>query len=64
LGGLGSAVSEFLSEEHPVRLRRIGLKDAFGCSGAPEELMRHYGFTAADIVKTIKETLASIHRSF
>jgi transketolase len=64
LGGLGSAVSEFLSEEHPIRLRRIGLKDAFGCSGAPEELMKHYGFTAADIVKTIKETLASIHRSF
>ena len=57
VGGLGGAVSEFLSENHPVRLRRIGLKDAFGCSGAPEELMKHYGLTAEDIVKTIKETL-------
>jgi transketolase len=57
VGGLGGAVSEFLSEKHPVHLRRIGLKDAFGCSGAPEELMKHYGLTAKDIVKTIKETL-------
>ena len=57
VGGLGGAVSEFLSENHPVHLRRIGLKDAFGCSGAPEELMKHYGLTAKDIVKTIKETL-------
>ena len=60
VGGLGGAVSEFLSENHPVHLRRIGLKDAFGCSGAPEELMKHYGLTAKEIVKTIKETLASI----
>jgi transketolase len=57
VGGLGCALSEFISERHPVRLKRIGLKDAFGCSGAPEELMRHYGLTAADIVQTIKETL-------
>lgn len=60
VGGLGGAVSEFLSENHPLHLRRIGLKDAFGCSGAPEELMKHYGLTAKEIVKTIKETLASI----
>jgi transketolase len=57
IGGLGGAVSEFLSEKHPVRIRRIGLKDAFGCSGAPEELMKHYGLMAKDIVQTIKETL-------
>jgi transketolase len=60
VGGLGGAVSEFLSENRPTYLRRIGLKDAFGCSGTPEELLKHYGLTANDIVRTVKEALASI----
>lgn len=60
LGGLGGAVSEFLSEAHPVQVLRIGLKDAFGCSGRPEELMKHYGLTAEGIVRTIKKTLDSV----
>jgi transketolase len=60
LGGLGGAVTEFLSENHPANTRRIGLKDAFGCSGKPEELMKHYGLTADDIVKTVKETLKQL----
>ena len=60
VGGLGGAVSEFLSETHPVHVLRIGLKDAFGCSGRPEELMKHYGLTAEDIVRTVKETLKQL----
>lgn len=57
IGGLGSAVSEFLSENYPILIRRIGLKDTFGCSGTPEELFKLYGLTADDIVKTIKDAL-------
>jgi len=57
IGGLGGAVSEFLSENHPTPLRRIGLKNAFGCSGTPEELLKLYGLTADNIVRTIKEAL-------
>lgn len=57
IGGLGSAVSEFLSESHPMCIHRIGLKDAFGCSGTPEELLEHYGLTANDIIRTIKTAL-------
>jgi transketolase len=57
IGGLGSAVSEFLSESHPMYIHRLGLKDAFGCSGTPEELLKHYGLTANDIVRTIKTAL-------
>ncbi|MEW6214489.1 MAG: transketolase family protein, partial [Nitrospirota bacterium] len=57
IGGLGSAVSEFLSENHPVQVRRIGIKDAFGCSGTPEELLKLYGLTVDDIIKTIKGVL-------
>ena len=57
IGGLGSAVSEFLAENVPVQMRRIGIKDSFGCSGKPEELLKLYGLTADDIVKTVKEAL-------
>ena len=57
IGGLGSAVSEFLSETNPTRIIRIGIKDDFGCSGTSEELLKLYGLTAEDIVKTIKEGL-------
>ncbi|MBM4140874.1 MAG: transketolase family protein [Nitrospira sp.] len=57
IGGLGSAVSEFLSENFLVQVRRIGIKDSFGCSGKPEELLKLYGLTADDIVETVKEAL-------
>jgi transketolase len=57
IGGLGGAVSEFLSEKHPTHVCRIGIKDAFGCSGTPKELLRLYGLTADDIIRTIKEEL-------
>lgn len=53
IGGLGSAVSEFLSENYPVPVKKIGIKDTFGCSGPAEELIKLYGLTEDDIVKTI-----------
>jgi transketolase len=49
IGGLGSAVSEVLSEEYPVFLERVGIKDAFGQSGKPGELLKLYGLTPDDI---------------
>ncbi len=48
-GGMGSAVAEYLAENCPVPVKRIGIKDSFGESGKPEELMEKYGLTAADI---------------
>jgi transketolase len=57
IGGLGSAVSEFLSENHPAKVLRIGIKDSFGCSGKPEDLLKLYGLTAENIVKTVQEAL-------
>jgi transketolase len=38
-------------------VRRIGIKDSFGCSGKPEELLKLYGLTTDDIVETVKEAL-------
>lgn len=55
LGGMGSAVSEVLSEAHPVPTRRIGIADVFGTSGEPRELMEHFGLTAAHIAAAARE---------
>lgn len=54
IGGLGSAVAEFLSEIFPVIVKKIGTKDTFGKSGKSDELLKLYGLTAEDIVKTIR----------
>lgn len=50
IGGLGGAVSEYLSEVHPMRVIRIGVDDQFGQSGEPEELVEHYGMGITAIV--------------
>lgn len=55
IGGLGSAVSETLSEKYPVPVLKIGIQDKFGQSGTPEELMKKYEMTASHIaVKTVQ----------
>jgi transketolase len=48
-GGLGGAIAELLSENHPVPLRRIGMQDRFGESGEPNELLEHFGLDAKHI---------------
>jgi len=55
LCGMGSAVSEVLSEVCPVPTRRIGVDDRFGTSGEPAELMEHFGLTAAHIAAAARE---------
>jgi transketolase len=57
IGGLGSAVCEYLSEQCPVPIRRIGVNDSFGCSGSPNELLKLYGLTAEGIVETAMREL-------
>lgn len=54
IGGLGSAVAEVVSEECPVPVIRVGVKDTFGESGKPSELLEAYGLTAKDIVEKAK----------
>ena len=56
-GGLGSAVSEVLVENHPIPMARIGTRDVFGCSGKPQELMEKYHLTENDIITKIAEVL-------
>lgn len=58
IGGLGSAVSEVVCENHPVPVLKVGVKDTFGESGKPAELLKAYELTAEDIVKVVKRGLA------
>lgn len=57
MGGFGSAIAEVVSQEFPVPIRMVGVKDKFGQSGEPDELFKHFGLTADDIVKAAKEAI-------
>ncbi len=56
-GGFGSAIAEFLSERYPVPVTRLGMKDVFGQSGEPEELLKHYGLQASGIAAAVRTSL-------
>lgn len=58
IGGLGSAVSEVVTEECPVIVEKVGVKDVFGESGTPSELMKKYGLTSLDIVEACKKAIS------
>jgi len=48
-------VAELLSEHFPVPVKRIGMQDRFGESGAPDELLHHFGLTAKHIALAAHE---------
>ena len=50
IGGLGSAISEVLTDEYPTKLIRLGINDTFGKSGKAEELMKYFRITSDDII--------------
>ena len=57
IGGLGSAVAEYLSENMPAPVVRIGTRDTFGESGDPDKLFEKYGLTAKDIAEAAKRSI-------
>ncbi len=57
MGGMGSAVAEYLSGVRPTRILRLGINDQFGQSGTPEELLAHYGIDHTSIVSETKKFL-------
>ena len=59
IGGLGSAVAEVLSENHPVIMKRIGINDTFGESGKPKDLLEKYKLNASQIVEITKELMTN-----
>ena len=58
IGGLGSAVAEVVTEECPVPVLKVGIKDTFGESGKPNELVKVYGLTTQAIVDYSKKAIS------
>jgi len=56
-GGMGSAVCELVSQNWPVPVKMVGIKDTFGESGSPLELLKHFNLTTDDVVKAAREVL-------
>ncbi|HKZ21647.1 MAG TPA: transketolase family protein [candidate division Zixibacteria bacterium] len=50
-GGLGSAVSQVVAENHPVPMEYVAVMDRFGMSGKPDELMKVFGIKDVNIVE-------------
>ena len=57
IGGLGSAVAETVTEVCPVPVVKIGVNDEFGHSGPAVDLLKEFGLSAENIVKTVKESI-------
>lgn len=59
-GGLGGAISELLSERLPVPVKRFGVHDRFGESGAPNELLHHFNLTGGTMLPEVRDFLAKV----
>ncbi|MEC7545260.1 MAG: transketolase C-terminal domain-containing protein [Candidatus Thermoplasmatota archaeon] len=58
IGGLGGAIAESLAANHPTPLEQVGVKDVFGMSGQPHELMEYYGLTMENIVDAAHKAIS------
>jgi len=66
-GGFGGAIAELLSERLPTPLKRIGMYDRFGESGAPAELMEYFGLSGNKIAPEVKSWIditSKYHQEF
>ncbi len=57
IGGLGSAVAEVVVQNHPVPIEFIGIKDRFGQSGTPAQLLEAYGMNPPHIVEAVEKVI-------
>jgi len=53
VGGLGSAISDVLSESYPKKVVKIGVQDKFGKSGSVKDLMKMFGITKEHIIEEV-----------
>lgn len=56
-GGMGSAVAECLASHFPTPIEFVGVKDKFGQSGTPDELLEHYGLGEKDIYAAVQRVM-------
>jgi transketolase len=57
-GGLGGTVARVLATHYPAPMEFVAVKDKFGQSGKPAELLKRYGLTAEEITKAVKRAIA------
>ena len=56
-GGMGSAVAECIAQNYPVPIEFIGVKNLFGQSGTPDELLEHYELGTSHIIAAVEKIL-------
>ena len=56
-GGLGDAIANLLVHKLPVPMEYVGVKDSFGESGKPLELLDKYGLSKKDVLWAVKDVL-------
>ena len=57
-GGLGDAVAQLLAENLPCPQEYVAIRDQFGQSGTPSQLMEHYGLTTQAVAESAKRAMA------
>ncbi|MDD5254628.1 MAG: transketolase family protein [Candidatus Omnitrophica bacterium] len=57
-GGLASSVDEVVAESCPTRVVRVGVKNRYGQSGEPQDLLKEYNLTSLDIEKAARAVIA------
>ncbi len=57
-GGLGSAVTEVVTETLPVPVERVGVKESFGEVGTQDYLQKRFGLTAENIAAAAEKCIA------
>ena len=56
INGLGTAISDVLTEKYPCKLIKMGIKDRYGKSGPAKELLKYFKLTAEDIIDVVKNS--------
>lgn len=59
IGGLGGAVAEVVSQEHPVPVRRVGIADQFAETGPYDALLDRYGMSISSIIAAAHQVVAA-----
>lgn len=57
MGGAGSAIMEVLAQNYSVPVEMVGINDTFGKSGQPNELLKEFGCTEEDIIKSVRKVI-------
>ena len=57
-GGLGDSIAQLLAREYPAPMEMVAVKDSFGESGTPDELMKKYGLDTPDIIKAVEKVIS------